>query len=242
MNTHSLDLELSSSQYASRADTASLSITGDLTAECWIKLEQLPSTAGTDMTLVAKWETDSNLRSYILFFDQATDKLSIAWSSDGTNVSQAITDAAFAVAGDVGKWVHIACSLDVSGKAAVMYKDTVSVGVGAGSGTQTAIHNNASKFAIGTNSIVAGATSFYDGLIDEVRMWNDIRSSGEVSANWKKELVGNEAGLVGYWKLNDDYTDSQTSGNNDLAATGSPVFTRDVPFPIAVKGGYTYFM
>ncbi len=49
-NTHSLDLELSSSQYASRADTASLSITGDITIEGWIKLESI----GNTMSIAAK--------------------------------------------------------------------------------------------------------------------------------------------------------------------------------------------
>ena len=46
-NRYSLDLELSSSQYAYVADNPELSITGDITIEAWIKLEQLPSTAGT---------------------------------------------------------------------------------------------------------------------------------------------------------------------------------------------------
>ena len=53
VNRYSLDLEVSSTQYVYRADTASLSITGDLTQECLIKLEQLPS-ASTTMVIAAK--------------------------------------------------------------------------------------------------------------------------------------------------------------------------------------------
>lgn len=34
--------------------------------------------------------------------------------------------------------------------------------------------------------------------------------------------------LVGYWKLNNDYTDSAKS--SDLTAANSPVFSVDVPF------------
>ena len=53
-NTYSLDLELTSSQYAYIADgdQTGLDITGDFTYEMWIKLEQLPSTAGASFLLI----------------------------------------------------------------------------------------------------------------------------------------------------------------------------------------------
>lgn len=63
LNTHSIDLESSSSQYLSRADTASLSITGDLTLEAYIKPESLPS-VGNQMDVIAKWDESGALRSY----------------------------------------------------------------------------------------------------------------------------------------------------------------------------------
>lgn len=62
-NTHSLDLELGSSQYATAADSATLSIVGDLTLETWRKPESLP-TAGNEMVLISKWNKNSDERSY----------------------------------------------------------------------------------------------------------------------------------------------------------------------------------
>ena len=44
---------------------------------------------------------------------------------------------------------------------------------------------------------------FYKGSIDEVRIWNVGRTADQIAANMRKELVGNEAGLVGYWNFND---------------------------------------
>ena len=38
--------------------------------------------------------------------------------------------------------------------------------------------------------------------MDDVRLWNTARSEFEIAANKDAELNGNEAGLVGYWKLN----------------------------------------
>lgn len=63
LNTNCLDLESGSTQYASRADTASLSITGDLAIEAYVKFESLP-TAGNSMVIASKWDIDSNKRSY----------------------------------------------------------------------------------------------------------------------------------------------------------------------------------
>src|SRR3990172_6979886 len=62
-NTASIDFESGSSMYASRADTASLSITGDISLETWIKPESLP-TSGNSMTLISKWNSSGATRSY----------------------------------------------------------------------------------------------------------------------------------------------------------------------------------
>ncbi len=63
LNTNSLQLLSASTQYASRADTASLSITGSLSVEAWIKPITLPTGSG-QMTLVSKWTENGNVRSY----------------------------------------------------------------------------------------------------------------------------------------------------------------------------------
>lgn len=61
-NTKSLVLD-GSTQYASRADTASTSITSDLTLETYCKLSALPAT-GEIQTLISKWDEQSDKRSY----------------------------------------------------------------------------------------------------------------------------------------------------------------------------------
>ena len=228
MNTHSLDLELSSSQYASRADTASLSQTGDISIEAWIKLEQLPSTAGSRFTIAAKFQdTPSEKRSY-RFAISSTDKLEITWSADGTanNFAAWVADAALSGA---GVWIHVAVTVDVSTETAVIYVNGSSVAVTKTSdvGAATSIHDNDAIFSIG-NTPETTTAAFFDGLLDEIRLWSDIRTGTEITNNYQAELIGNEAGLVGYWKLNNDYND-ETANNNDLSPNNSPVFSTDVP-------------
>lgn len=229
-NTYSLDLELSSSQHAFVADNADVSITGDITIEAWIKLEQLPSTAATFMFIVGKFDASDNKREYYLGID-TNDKLNFWFDADGLagNNSSFLTDSAALVAGDVGVWRHIVVSADVSVPSAIFYKDLVVQADTASVTASTAIHNGVAAFKIGAYKTTA--ESFLDGKICYVRLWNDIRTPTELTANWKKSLVGNETGLVGNWKFNNDATDSAKS--SDLTLSGSPVYSLDVPFTTA---------
>lgn len=231
-NTHSLDLELSSSQYAyiTNAGQTGLNVSGDFTIECWIKLEQLPSAVGSVFTLVAKDGVSAGNRAYLFQINNSDNKAQVLfWDASG-NLSRFTMDTAFG-AGDVGQWRHIAVAVDVSGPSAEFYKDSSPITDTANNTAATSVDNNtATKFAIGArdNLNIASIDQYYDGLIDDVRVWSDIRSSGEISTYYNRELNGTEANLVGYWKLDNSYLDA-TSNNNDLTAVNTPVFSTDVP-------------
>jgi hypothetical protein len=57
----------------------------------------------------------------------------------------------------------------------------------------------------------------YEGLLDEVRIWERALSPEEIQKNMYSNLDGSEMGLVGYWNFNEATTDSIF----DLAATGT---------------------
>ena len=67
------------------------------------------------------------------------------------------------------------------------------------------------------------------GVIDEVRIWNTIRTEQEIITYFQTELTGSESNLVGYWNFNDTITDS-TNNTNDLNWTGggAPVFVDSI--------------
>jgi hypothetical protein len=234
-NTHSLDLARSSSQYASIADASQtgLDITGNLTFECWVKLDQLPSTAGAGFALVSKYKSTDNNRSYVWYIDTA-NKLTCIFSDDGTFTTgnlfgQATADAVF-TNDDLGQWVHVAITWTASTKTTVYYKNGSSVSnATAGYNNATSIYSGTADFCIGARNLGASVDLYHDGLIDDVRVWNVVRTGAQVNDNKSTELVGNESGLVGYWKLDNNYEDA-TSNNNDLTAYNSPTFSTDVPF------------
>ena len=60
---------------------------------------------------------------------------------------------------------------------------------------------------------------YFNGQIDEFRIWNVARSASEVMA-MSHTLVGNEAGLTGYWKL--DETSGASAADSVTSAGHTP--------------------
>lgn len=239
-NTQSLNLEKASSQYAYKTDSASLSITGDISIEAWIKLEELPSASGTVFGIAGKYQPTSDKRSYMLIISNADDKMYFYASQDGTDTDISVfkCDTAFA-AGDVNVWRHVAVTVDISDPSVTFYIDGVAKADTSTSTNATAIHDNDSRFAVGANDIAGTPTQFFDGNIDEVRIWNDIRTATEISLNKDTELTGTETGLAAYYKFNGGYEDTTSNGNH-LTSSGTPVFQDDIPF--GKKNNYSFFM
>ncbi len=98
LNTNSLRLLSASSQYADRADTASLSITGNLAISAQINPTTLPA-VGSSMVIASKWNLNGNLRSYMLdiagvsgyFGDASTSALTISADTTETVIDSACT-------------------------------------------------------------------------------------------------------------------------------------------------------
>lgn len=226
-NTYSVDLERSSSQYLSVADSAVLSITGNMTIEAWIKFESLP-TAGTgeQMVVAGKYSNTGDQRSYYLSYgdDGGTNRLRFAVSSDGT--------AANTIHGNVdwspstATWYHVAVVYSAAAGSAEFFVDGVSVGTA--TSLKTSVFDSTAAFHVGSDDI-SGFADGFDGLIDEVRVWNVARGAVEIADDRSKEIYGIENGLVGYWKFNNSLTDLTNNGNN-LTNNNTAVFSSNLPF------------
>jgi hypothetical protein len=83
---------------------------------------------------------------------------------------------------------------------------------------------------------------FHSGQVDEVRVWNIVRSERQIRDFMHKRMKGYESGLVGYWAL-DEFAGltayDATANANKGTITGATWTTRavKVPHPQALESG-----
>jgi hypothetical protein len=78
-----------------------------------------------------------------------------------------------------------------------------------------------------------GQNRYFNGKIDEVRIWNTARSAEEIQSNYAQQLTGNETGLVGYWQFDEgsgNIVNDLSANNNDGTIYGA-TFTSGVFIP-----------
>lgn len=223
-NTYSGDFDSTLSQYGSITDGAQsgLDILSDITMEAWVHFDSAFSN-DENRYIIAKFAGTGN-RSYSMYLRKdATGQgiIRCVFSNDGTSADYLAYNITLP---SVGTWTHYACAWDSSASAVEFYENGVSLGIDTGS--KTSIYNSNQTFTIGANGVPG---DYWDGGIDEVRIWNDLRTDTEISDNYNVELTGTEAGLVSYWQFENDLTDTTSTGN-DLTNNNSITFSTDVPF------------
>ncbi len=104
-----------------------------------------------------------------------------------------------------GNWHHIAAVYDATVSDQRLYVD----GVLAGSTNKSGYLNPGSGHLAALGATYAGTGEFFQGQIDELRIWSDVRGSFEIRTNRFRRLVGNEAGLEAYYRF-DEGTSTST--------------------------------
>lgn len=129
--------------------------------------------------------------------------------SDGT-VSKVFSQDSSVV---LDEWQHIAFTYNSNTNLVYLYINgnlqTLSQSV-APSGS---IANNSNDNLIIGND--QNRNSTFNGIIDEVRLWNTELSNQDIQNNLYNTLIGNETGLVAYWTMNEGYGDSLTDNSNN---------------------------
>ena len=154
------------SDYTTSADSASLSVTGTLTIEAWVK----PQKTGSEQTIIGKWDetTANDDRSYRLYITSG-NKFAFSVSSNGTAAGvTTITGSTTTVA--VNTWYHVAGVYNPTGTTLDLYVNGTSDNTQVTSGPAS-IDNNASLLYLGAKENTSGsADTFFTGIIDEVRV------------------------------------------------------------------------
>ena len=141
----------------------------------------------------------------------------------------------------VDTWYHIVLVHDNSANTLKWYVN----GTEQNTNTSVNISSNTETFYLGTNS--DANDKYFNGQIDEVRIWNDVRTAAEIGDNKDDELVGNESGLVAYYRMSDGtgttLTDNSSNSNNgtltNMVTSGGSSDWITSNAPIAYDNVYT---
>ena len=158
-------------------------LSGPLTAEAWVKFRaggtddmQRAVCNGFQGFSLGLWRSGSTCR----FFGEVRIGGGNVWAIGSEYYNEE-------------EWHHIACTYD--GSALKLYVDGVEKAETPAVGP---VETNTGLLAIGARPDTYG---FFSGDIDEVRVWNVARDEADLQAKKNVGLQGNEAGLVGYWRL-----------------------------------------
>jgi len=94
------------------------------------------------------------------------------------------------------------------------------------------LSNNISTVALGKHHQDSMDYGFFNGMIDEFRVWDYGLSGEEIQLRMNEELTGNEQGLIAYLNFNDSTANDQSNHANDGVFVGDAItITEDVFIP-----------
>ena len=199
--------------------------TSDFTVSIWLKADDVSSR----QHVVQQTGTNANRVIAIKSDGMLTSRL----GAPGFDLDSGVNIVA-------GTWYHVALVHDNSANTLKWYVN----GTEHNTNTSVNIGTNTGSFWLGTNE---NGSKWFDGKIDEVRIWNDIRTASEIADNKDDELVGNESGLVAYYKMSDGtgttLTDNSSNSYNgtltNMTTSGASTDWVITNAPIAYDNVYT---
>lgn len=172
---------------------------GSYTKEVWISAGFFGSSTSNLIsgTQTAFWCPNGRLR---------------AGHSIGNAFSDVIAPVGFTMSNNT--WYHLAVTYNSATNTLTLFQDGVQVAQGPASGP----YNETGVFIGGFNPN-PDPNSAYEGRLDEVRIWNIVRTPAEIAATRLCALTGDEPGLVAHY----DFEQGIPDGNN---ATETTLFDR----------------
>ena len=161
-----------------------------MTIEAWIKLENIHSTKATIISKNSKaWSLSIDPDSHAIIFKTGYKEYSIFYKTNTLTGNQDLLD---------DKWHHIAAVYNGSNK--YIYIDG-----------ELDATNSAKTLTTNDKPLVLGAyydkdteiRDFFQGAMDEIRVWGLARTQSEIRENMHLCLKGDELGLVAYWQFDE---------------------------------------
>ena len=161
-----------------------------VTLETWVYINTLPS----ELTTTYGSIYDSSQDAYILYLDKGENELRFkVTDTDGTAERPGIPGTDLVS----GKWLHIAGVYNGNQGTASIYLNGELKDVHTNAGLNDLVITGQKAYLGSQNSV-----DFFNGKIDEVRIWNLAKTQSDIQAAMNQELTGEENGLMAYFNFN----------------------------------------
>jgi hypothetical protein len=167
--------------FVSITNSANLGITTQFTGEAWVYPTDTARLHGVIFNNDGQYVVARGADGFLYWGFANTNP---GWNWHNTGISIPLT-----------KWTHVAVTYDAG--VARTYIDGDLRNTFNGSGAIVDADTNYSLFTVGGRSVWA---EYFSGQIDEVRIWNVVRSD---FSDRSQPLTGSETGLIGYWKFDE---------------------------------------
>lgn len=235
-NPNSIDLD-GTDEYIEVPDDASLTNSPKFSVAFWCK----PDVDAT-MYAISKFGV-AGQREFGVRMNSGTRTISIIYSATGTATDTTVGTTALSL----NTWHHVVCAFDGDAGTMDIYLD----GTADKNDTTalTGIANKDENLLIGALGPDTSPQNFWNGKLNQVAIYNDALSSGEVTDIYNSGTPPNlltlssSSALVSWWTFNDPDDDATAStGNiNDVVGTndGTPTNTESGDLIVDSPGGVT---
>ncbi|NBP65002.1 MAG: DUF4347 domain-containing protein, partial [Bacteroidetes bacterium] len=174
-----------------------------MTVECWFKTADT-NNQKSSADFVSRWATGGYATAAQFMFCMNTSGQIVCYTSNNTaTIGLGVTSP---LTYKDALWHHAAITFNGSSGVLNLYIDGAFI-----TSSTNVNHGNLSSAATGLKLVIgsdhAGIVGSqtdrqFRGSISDVRIWTVERSATEIADNYRYRLIGNETGLIGYWKLN----------------------------------------
>jgi hypothetical protein len=201
--------------------SASLNISNEITIETWFNPNTLTTPIGWEALVQKAWIIhDEPYYLYTIGYANIEYRGFFALGVEGVYYNIVGSDQIVST----GNWYHLVGTYD--GSQMKIYVNSLLINSYNRTG---AIDTAITPLHIGRFS---NRNSFFNGMIDEVRIWNYARTQTEIQNTMNYTLVGDEPGLMGYWNFNGDNPWNDLSINGNDGVPQGDIFTIDSTAPI----------
>lgn len=196
-----------------------------ITIEVWLKASSFYAENGIVNTIIRKNIANGG-ENFFIRFRKISGK-SVVQMSIGYDIETLGVPYEFST----DTWYHLAGTFD--GSTMTVFVNGVNIISEKVSGP---VYIDNSDLFIGKGDPEFSSGEYFNGALDEIRIWNVARSQEEIRAAMNVSLTGKEEGLVVYWNFDDDTARDLTGHGNDGILQGdAQIVESALPAPQSVE-------